>query len=96
MPIRTLTLLLSFFITALVLAAPQNFDQAKTELRRYVYHDQNTQGEFYCGCKFNWTGATCGRVDLPSCGYQVRAQENRAQRIEWEHILPASLIEQPA
>lgn len=30
-----------------------------------------------------------GVVDLASCGYQVRKQQNRAQRIEWEHIVPA-------
>jgi predicted membrane protein len=42
MPLRTLSLLLCLFIAAFVQAAPQNFDQAKTELRRYVYHDQNT------------------------------------------------------
>lgn len=30
-----------------------------------------------------------GKVDLASCGYQVRKQQNRAERIEWEHIVPA-------
>lgn len=80
--------------SVVIQAAPQNFDQAKTELRRYVYHDRNAAGEFYCGCQFSWVGATGGRVDLDSCGYQVRAQETRAQRIEWEHILPASSIGQ--
>lgn len=27
--------------------------------------------------------------DLEACGYQVRKQESRANRIEWEHIVPA-------
>lgn len=70
--------------------APQTFEQAKIELRRHVYHDWNSDGDFYCGCQFEWTGVSGGRVDLASCGYQIRAQETRAQRIEWEHILPAS------
>jgi len=89
--------LFSLFVLAwsvVIQAAPDTFDQAKTELRRYVYHDRNTAGDFYCGCKFDWVGATGGRVDLPSCGYHVRAQENRAQRIEWEHILPAHSVGQ--
>lgn len=94
MAIRALALLLTLLASGLIQAAPENFDQAKTELRHYVYHDQHTEGEFYCGCKFEWMGDTGGRVDFPSCGYQVRAQENRAQRIEWEHILPASSIGQ--
>lgn len=28
-------------------------------------------------------------VDLASCGYETRIHENRAQSIEWEHIVPA-------
>jgi deoxyribonuclease I len=92
--LRILIVLTSALLSVFVQAAPQNFDQAKTELRRYVYHDRTNEGEFYCGCKFDWVGATGGRVDLPSCGYQVRAQENRARRIEWEHILPAHSIGQ--
>lgn len=90
MALHALTLLFCLFVATFAQGAPDNFDQAKVELRRYVYHDRNTEGDFYCGCTFQWTGATGGRVDLPSCGYEVRAQENRAQRIEWEHILPAS------
>lgn len=92
--LRIYSALLFLILSVTVQAAPDTFDQAKTELRRYVYHDRNTAGDFYCGCSFQWTGESGGRVDLASCGYQVRAQENRAQRIEWEHILPASSIGQ--
>ena len=28
-------------------------------------------------------------MDLGSCGYKVRKNENRASRIEWEHVVPA-------
>ena len=28
-------------------------------------------------------------MDLASCGYKVRKNENRASRIEWEHVVPA-------
>ncbi|HDZ07735.1 endonuclease [Pseudohongiella sp.] len=94
MVLRITTLLLTLFVSVFIQAAPDNFDRAKVELRQFVYHDRNTEGEFYCGCKFDWVGVSGGRVDLPSCGYQVRAQENRAQRIEWEHILPAHSIGQ--
>lgn len=30
-----------------------------------------------------------GIPDLTSCGYSVRKNANRAQRIEWEHVVPA-------
>ncbi|MDX1490807.1 MAG: endonuclease [Pseudohongiellaceae bacterium] len=87
---RTVIVLLALFLCSFANAAPETFDQAKNELRRYVYQDQNDKGDLYCGCNWEWTGATGGRFDLKSCGYEVRAQQNRAERIEWEHILPAS------
>ncbi len=30
-----------------------------------------------------------GVIDLESCGYKVRKNENRASRVEWEHVVPA-------
>ncbi|MDX3775259.1 endonuclease [Chromatiaceae bacterium AAb-1] len=80
-----------FLFVNYALAAPASFEQAKAELRRYVYHDRNQSdfGDFYCGCQWQWVGRSGGRVDLASCGYQVRAQQTRAERIEWEHVMPA-------
>ncbi|EDU59175.1 MULTISPECIES: endonuclease [Providencia] len=85
---------LSFFLlifTFPLIAAPGQFDEAKLLSKTKVYLDQNNQGEgtLYCGCKWEWAGKSGGVVDLNSCGYQVRKQQNRAMRIEWEHIVPA-------
>jgi len=77
-----------------VFAAPISFEAAKSQARQQVYHDRNQHGTFYCGCSWEWAGRSGGRVDLRSCGYEIRAQENRAVRIEWEHIVPASLFGQ--
>ncbi|MBE0507253.1 MAG: endonuclease [Marinospirillum sp.] len=80
-------------LPAVAQAAPANFDRAKVLMRQQVYHDQNVGGAlgtFYCGCDWHWVGRSGGRVDLDSCGYQIRAQKNRAERTEWEHIVPAS------
>lgn len=71
-------------------SAPETFSQAKAQTRDHVYFDQTEQGTFYCGCEWRWTGRSGGRVDLDSCGYEIRAQEHRAIRIEWEHLVPAS------
>lgn len=68
------------------------FEQAKVALREQVYYDQNSKtnlGTFYCGCRWEWVGRSGGRVDLSSCGYQVRSQQTRAERTEWEHVVPA-------
>lgn len=69
---------------------PKTFDQAKEISRKAVYYDQNTKGDLYCHCNWEWLGKSGGRVDGQSCGYKARAQQNRADRIEWEHMVPAS------
>lgn len=74
----------------MALAAPATFEQAKVEAKNHVYHDRTEVGTFNCGCKWRWVGRSGGRTDLESCGYQVRKQETRAVRTEWEHIVPAS------
>lgn len=87
--------LFAFFLIlpAAFAAAPERFDEAKIVSREQVYYDQNRdpqgEGTLYCGCQWEWTGKSGGRVDLNSCGYQVRSQQTRAERIEWEHIVPA-------
>ncbi|HGN1704919.1 TPA: endonuclease [Providencia rettgeri] len=72
-------------------SAPNSFTEAKVLSKTQVYNDQNKQGEgtIYCGCQWEWAGKSGGVVDLSSCGYQVRKQQTRAERIEWEHIVPA-------
>ena len=64
--------------------AINNFSQAKAAAVKI------NQGAptFYCGCNISWQGKK-GTPDLQSCGYQVRKSEQRASRIEWEHVVPA-------
>jgi deoxyribonuclease-1 len=99
---RTRFWLSGFLLLALLLTlfgcsfreAPQTFDQARIDLRHFVYHDRNGEGDFYCECAWEWTGQSGGQIDTASCGYQIRAQPVRATRTEWEHILPASVFGQ--
>lgn len=74
---------------------PTSFSQAKVLSKRHVYFDQNQKGALgtlYCGCDWEWVGRSGGRVDHDSCGYKVRAQQTRAERTEWEHIVVASSL----
>lgn len=91
--LRSLTVVLTLALAGAGLAAPPtSFESAKEVARQQVYFDQNDGGEtgtLYCGCDWQWTGRSGGRVDHSSCGYEIRAQETRAARIEWEHIVPA-------
>lgn len=89
-----LAVLAVVFTLPAALAAPASFEAAKVLARQQVYHDRADQGTFYCGCRWEWAGRSGGLVDHQSCGYQTRAQANRAARIEWEHIVPASLFGQ--
>ena len=71
--------LLAMMLSGQVLATGINsFSQAKTA---GVKVNADVPGDFYCGCKINWQGKK-GVVDLASCGYKVRKNENRASRIE--------------
>jgi deoxyribonuclease-1 len=88
------TIFLWLFATD-VTSSPTSFSQAKVLSKQHVYFDQNqnsTLGTLYCGCDWHWVGRSGGRVDLDSCGYDIRAQETRAERTEWEHIVPASSL----
>jgi deoxyribonuclease-1 len=88
-----------FYVLALFLCVinpalsepPSTFSEAKEVAKQKIYLDQATsaQGDLYCGCKWNWVGKSGGRIDAKSCGLQARKQETRAQRTEWEHIVPA-------
>lgn len=70
---------------------PATFTEAKVVAKQKVYLDQanSSMGELYCGCKWTWVGKSGGRIDADSCGLQARKQETRADRTEWEHIVPA-------
>ena len=62
--------------------------EAKKTLRQ-LYAQNPEQTSFYCGCDIRYQGKKMV-PDLASCGYEVRKQSNRANRIEWEHIVPAA------
>ncbi len=66
-------------------AAPDDFSAAKKVAQR-IYSDEAET--FYCACPLRWQGGK-GIADLKNCGYQVRKNGPRANRIEWEHVVPA-------
>jgi deoxyribonuclease-1 len=70
---------------------PATFTEAKVIAKQKIYLDQanSSMGELYCGCKWTWVGKSGGRIDAESCGLKARKQETRAERTEWEHIVPA-------
>jgi len=61
------------------------FSNAK-KIAQQIY--QGHELTFYCGCKYQMQGKLLVPL-LASCGYQVRKNNTRANRVEWEHVMPA-------
>lgn len=83
--VRPLFMFLFVLFPFAIQAAPADFDAAK-RIAQKIYSDE--VADFYCNCQIRWVGGK-GQPDLRSCGYQVRKNGPRAQRIEWEHVVPA-------
>jgi deoxyribonuclease I len=61
------------------------FGSSTNRRLRRLYADRRTT--FYCGCDFD----EGKRVDARSCGFEPGERwQNRADRVEWEHVMPAS------
>ena len=58
-----------------------SFSKSKKLLLK-VYKDNPFT--LYCGCKFKGK-----KPNLSSCGYIPKKDRKRANRIEWEHVVPA-------
>jgi deoxyribonuclease-1 len=59
----------------------ESFSKAKKILLREIYTDYHQT--FYCGCTFS------GKEITKRNGYVPRRDNKRANRIEWEHVVPA-------
>ncbi|MFW2611446.1 endonuclease [Aliarcobacter butzleri] len=84
--------LLIFVVLLSTTVFAESFSESK-KLLKEIYKDHQTT--FYCGCKYNPLDKD-NMIDRNSCGYVPRneltkkGKENeRANRIEWEHIMPA-------
>lgn len=70
---------------------PENFNKAKVLAVQKIYFDTNK--DLYCDCPITWKGKKgAGAIDINACGYEVRKNETRATRVEWEHVLPISIV----
>ena len=96
---KTIWLIAGLIMSLHAFAAPDSFVDAKAELRSFVYFDQNhngAMGTLYCGCDWDWRGRSGGTINAKKCGYQVRKQKTRGARIEYEHVLAHTTLEELA
>jgi len=93
-----LLILLSLVIAFLNIASAAHADtpgwrRAKNTADDIIYAGKNRT--FYCGCEYTSRGDNTGggSVDHLVCGYvPPSTQARRAGRVEWEHVVPASLM----
>ncbi|WP_426415478.1 endonuclease [Aestuariirhabdus sp. LZHN29] len=83
--VRHIFLSLGLLLCPSLTVAASNFSAAKQEARE-IYADN--PASFYCNCRYQQQGKKL-IPDLAHCGYEVRKQPRRAERIEWEHVVPA-------
>jgi deoxyribonuclease-1 len=75
-------------------AAAESWNQTKNAADDIIHRGDRT--EFYCGCEYLSHGDSDGSGDITSvvtCGYVApQSHRRRAVVLEWEHVVPASLM----
>lgn len=92
---RTIAILFLYIFTLNVSAGPNiagSWSTTKKWARDKIYKDHRVT--FYCDCQYTSAGGSGGTIGLESCGYDgsESSHANRASRLEWEHVVPASLM----
>ncbi|MCU7879540.1 MAG: endonuclease [Candidatus Thiodiazotropha sp. (ex Lucinoma aequizonata)] len=77
---------------ALAITIAGSWGTAKAWARDIAHKDVNTT--FYCNCTYSPSGRSGGSIEKTSCGYDGSNESHagRADRLEWEHVVPASLM----
>lgn len=90
--ISLLLLLFSVSVFADGLSISGSWGSTKTLARDQIYDNHNTT--LYCGCRYTPSSTSGGQIDLSSCNYDGSNESHagRASRLEWEHVVPASLM----
>ena len=73
------------FAPAFSYASPPNTFRAAKRIAAKIHAGRPT---IYCGCRWYRRGRHLA-IDQASCGYRTRKNARRANRIEWEHVMPA-------
>ena len=69
--------------------SPERFDAAK-RLLAGIHEEISHLNTVYCGCPYVRKGRSGGDVDRRTCDLKARKNEKRSDRVEWEHVVPAS------
>lgn len=67
-----------------------SFSVAKKRARDVIYKDKMVT--FYCQCEYVPSSTSGGKINVDDCGYEIRKSDSRGNRLEWEHVVPASFF----
>ena len=82
-------LLLAALTTPALAQSPATFPAAK-RLLAGIHEEIGHLRTLYCGCQYRRTTRSGGDIDREACGLAARKNEKRSDRVEWEHVVPAS------
>ena len=68
---------------------PATFAAAK-RLLSGIHEDIGHLTTVYCSCPYSRKGRTGGDIDRDACSLKARKNDKRSDRVEWEHVVPAS------
>ena len=75
--------------TSALAQSPERFAGAK-KLLAGIHEEIGHLETVYCGCPYVRKGRSGGDIDREACGLEARKNEKRSDRVEWEHVVPAS------
>jgi len=79
-----LTLILSIILSANLFSQNKRIESFSRSKKLLLKIYESNAFTFYCGCSFDEK-----KPNFTSCGYIPNKDNKRANRIEWEHIVPA-------
>lgn len=69
-------------------APSRSFYKAK-RLVAGIHEEIGYQRTLYCGCPYERKGKSGGDLDRETCGLKARRNDERSDRLEWEHVVTA-------
>ena len=89
---RTVIVVLAALLTSPSTASaqsPETFAEAK-RLLAGIHEDIGHLRTLYCGCPYVRKGRSGGNIDRVARSLEARSNERHSDRVEWEHVVPAS------
>ena len=88
-PWFAVTLFLLLLAPPALAGSPERFDAAK-KLLADIHEEIGHLRTVYCACTYVRTSRSGGDIGREACGLEARKNEKRSDRVEWEHVVPAS------